>query len=287
MFPIVLALVAFLGWGVADVANIVVARRTTPITGTYWNLLGRAFLYTLLLPFFIKNLQGLDITTLLIMLATGFSSAIGYLFFMKGAKSTNPSIVIAIIGAWGALSAIESVLFLGERVNINQLLGILVIFFGFFLVTFDIKGIKQIHIIRNRGIWLGFAGMLAWSICGTFIKIPIQKIGWFWPSYFLSLPFSLGILLFDRKKLTNTLPIKSKTYFPFILCVILTVIAEVSYNISIGVAIIPIIAAISGSYAVLTVVLSFFLFKQHLTKQQLAGIITTLCGIVYLSIVSI
>jgi uncharacterized membrane protein len=288
MVPIFLSLLAFTSWGTGDIFNIITARKINPTSATYWNLLLRAVAYVFAIPFFISNLLLLDTASFITMLVSGLASAFGYVFFMRASKLTNPALVISIAGSWGALSVLESIFILGERISLLQTITIMTIFIGLFFVTFNIEGIKKIKIIEDKGIWLAFIAMFLWSICGTFIKIPIQKIGWFWPTYFLSLPFAIGALIFGRKTLTKGIPkTKNKALKPFLLAVMLTIIGEISYNLAISVGLIAIIASISGSYAILSIALSFLLFREPISSQQKLGIATTILGIVFLSIVSI
>ena len=222
------------------------------------------------------------------MLVSGLASALGYVFFMKASKATNPALVISIAGSWGALSVIESLAILGERLSAIQAIAILIIFTGLFFVTFNIKGLKKLKLNKDKGIFLAFAVMFLWSICGTFIKIPIQKIGWFWPTYFLSLPFAIGTMIFGRKTLKRDVPsVGNQTLKPFLFAVLLTIIGEISYNLAIGVGLISIIASISGSYAVLSVVLSFLLFRDPISRQQKLGVAATILGIIFLSAISV
>lgn len=288
MIPILLSLLAFASWGTGDIFNIITARKINPVSATYWNMILRAVVYVFAIPFFLSNLLLLDTVSFLTMLLSGLASALGYVFFMKASKVTNPALVISIAGSWGALSVIESLAILGERLSTIQSFAILIIFAGLFCVSFNIKGLKKINLNKDKGIWFAFATMFLWSICGTFIKIPIQKIGWFWPTYFLSLPFAIGTIVFGRRTLSKGVPsVKNKALLPFLLAVALTIIGEISYNIAIGVGLISIIASISGSYAVLSVVLSFLLFRESISRQQKFGVAATIFGIIFLSAISV
>ena len=59
-----------------------------------------------------------------------------------------------------------------------------------------------------------------------------------------------------------------------------------AYNLGLSHGYATIIAPIAGSYPTLFVILSYLVFKQKLTRQQLLGVIVSLIGIVALSIFS-
>lgn len=60
-----------------------------------------------------------------------------------------------------------------------------------------------------------------------------------------------------------------------------------SYNFAISIGQVALIAPIAGSSSTLFVVLAFLVFKDPIRRQQIVGIITTLIGIVLLSVFSI
>ena len=63
-------------------------------------------------------------------------------------------------------------------------------------------------------------------------------------------------------------------------------IAEFSYNAGIGKGLVSIVAPIAGANPILFIILAFIFFKDKITRQQILGIITTLIGIVLLSVLS-
>jgi len=60
-----------------------------------------------------------------------------------------------------------------------------------------------------------------------------------------------------------------------------------SYDIAISQGLVAVVAPIASSSVTLFVVLAFIFLKDPITRQQIIGIITTLIGIVLLSIFSV
>ena len=129
--------------------------------------------------------------------------------------------------------------------------------------------------------------MILWGIYFTFIRIPIRQVGWFWPSYFamLGVPIIWIYMLVRRIKLEK-LP-NSKITFLSLLNALLLTGGTFSYNFAVMSGQTSIVAPIAGSYPVLFVVLAYFVFKDRLNKQQIFGIVTTLTGIVLLSVLDL
>lgn len=279
---ILLALMAFFGWGISDSISPIVVRRISPLSATFWNLLLRTCFYLIISPFFVSNLHRATINALIISLITGFSSALGYLFYMKSAKLIHPSITAGVSSSWAGLSVIWSVAFLNENLSFQQAFIIMVIFLGLVFISIDFHRINR-RLLHNRGILYALITLFFWSICGAFIKIPVQQVGWFWPSFLLSLPFSLGLLLLKGRMLLGQPPsLRNRTLLPIIASVALTLIAEIGYNLGVGSASVTLVAPIGGSYPILSVLLCYLIFKDPIAKLQKLGIAITLSGMITL-----
>ena len=129
--------------------------------------------------------------------------------------------------------------------------------------------------------------MFSWGIYFALIKIPISRIGWFWPNYFSFLIFPLIYFYMKVKRIELQKPTTNGILIALIASTILVRIAELSFNFGISKGLVSIVAPIAGANPTLFVVLAFLFFKDPITKQQILGIVTTLVGIVLLSIFSV
>lgn len=119
------------------------------------------------------------------------------------------------------------------------------------------------------------------------LKIPVAKIGWFWPNYITFLLFPLIFFYIKLKKIPIQRPTINGALIPLIASTALVRVAEYSYNFGISKGLVTVVAPIAGANPTLFIILAFLFLKDKITKQQIAGIVITLIGIVLLSIFSI
>jgi drug/metabolite transporter (DMT)-like permease len=286
MIALLFAFIAFFAWAVGDFTSFVLSRRYNASTVMFYSFPVRLLIYLLLSPLFWPQLKLVTPSTLIIGVIVGCCSALGYYLFFQASRLANPALVASISGSWGAPSLLISLLFLGETITKPQFFFILTIFAGIILSSYDFS-LKTIVKTHRSGILLSFLIMLLWGICGSFIKIPIHQFGWYWSTVLLVVPFTVIYLLNRRYGPKPILIRNPKSLIPLFFYAALIVLAETSYNVGISRGFVSIIAPIAGSYSVLLVLLTFLIFKDPLKRQQLIGIITTLIGIVGLSLFSV
>jgi len=155
------------------------------------------------------------------------------------------------------------------------------------MCSLDFKDLKNKAVWVNKGTVFALIAMLLWGIYWTFIKIPIQTIGWFWPGLISVSTFPIVLLFMKIKRINLEHPNKKRILVPLIMNALLLGIGSWSFNLAIDQGLVSIVAPIAGSYSTLFVILAFLFFKDPITRQQILGIVTTLVGIVLLSIFSV
>lgn len=286
MEVIFFALIAYFGWGVGDVFGTIASRKIGGYSTTFWYLVFAFILFSLFSPFFIDSLKNLTIGLFLINILLGCVGSIGLVAFYEGVRKGNAALVSTITGSAAVVAVILGVVFFQEDLSIQQIVAIAIIMVGLILSTLELKKIQS-RTGRYLSILLGFVAMFSWGIYQAFIKIPVGEIGWFWAGIFALSSFPL-ILLFMRMRAEklNT-PLSKGSFLPLILNVILLGGGTFSFYRALELGQIAVVTPIANSYPTIFVILAFILFKDPITKQQMAGIITTLLGIVLLSIVSV
>lgn len=286
---IFLSLLAYIAWSFGDLVSFLLSRRVQPLKVVSVSFAIRFCLYACLIPFFLNYIHSMRIIDIVTILILGCVTACGYLCYFYAARLAHPAIVSAIVGGWGAPSLILSLIFLHETITFPQTITIMFIFLGLLVTTTPLTIIRQRNTFLNKGILFALLTLILWGVYGCFISVPIHHTGWFWSIFFTMLPFSLLSPFIALKKENNQAyeKILNRKNFPLMLLyAALIAIGEVGYNSSLGSGLVAITAPIAGSYATLLVALSFFFFKDKITKTQVAGIIVTLIGIVALSILS-
>jgi drug/metabolite transporter (DMT)-like permease len=178
-----------------------------------------------------------------------------------------------------------SVIFFGERLDWLQTLTIGVIVVGLVITSLDFGTVRQ-GVIMQPGVVLALLAMLFWGIYFAFIRMPVEEIGWFLPAYigFFFAPVVLVMMRVQRVTLQS--PLSKGALGAFVAMVVLGTAANFGYNLGISSGYTSIVAPIAGSYPILFVCLSAWVFKERLQRQQFWGIAISLAGIVTLSLVS-
>lgn len=286
MTAIIFALIAAIGWGTADVFGGLVARKIGGYSSALWSFLISLALSTLYIPFAWHELSGITPTSIVWLIILTPISVIPLISLYEGFKVGNPSLIGTIAGANGGLVAILSVLFLGETLSSYQVLAIIAIVLGLLISSLDLKTINTKNILSDKGIPYALLSFFAWGIYYTFVKIPIDNIGWFWPAYISYLGFPLVFLFMHIKSIKFETPKTGKIItFTFINSVLLT-IALFAFNFALTSGQNSIVSPVSSTYPALFAVIAYFVFKDRLSKQQILGIIITLAGVIALSVVS-
>jgi bacterial/archaeal transporter family protein len=286
MLAILAAVVAYFTWGSGDIFGAISTRKVGTFLTSFWNFLFGFIIFSLYAPFVLKDLNHLTLPILLLNIGLGVLSALTLLCFNQALRIGNASIVGTIAGSFSALVVILSLIFLNESLTIPQAVAIILILFGVVLTSLKLSDLKQKKLFNDKGLYFAVLTMIGWGVYHSFIKLPVREIGWFWPSYisaFTALIFFFTLGIFKRGSFKK---IKPKIYIYLILAGGLLTVGEFSYTFGINLGANSIVAPIATSYVTLFVLLSRFVFKDRLNKQQALGIVTTLCGIVILAILS-
>jgi len=280
------AFVSFFAWGIGILFEAIAARKLESYSALFWGFLLSLAAASIYAPFVLPDLKNLTLFVALTNIFVAFFFIAGIVTYYEGLKKGNPTIVAAISSSFPAVIVVLSIVFLGEKINFYQLFSIAVIFVGLFLSSANLKELYRNKFFKDRGVVLAILTMISWGIALTFIKIPVEQIGWFWPTYFV---FALTpiIFLFMRVSKKKLVWPSKQIWPPLIISAILVRVAEYAYNFAISKGLVAVVAPIAGANPVLFVPLAFFVFKEPITRQQLLGIALTLTGIVALSFFSV
>jgi len=281
------AMLALIGWGSGDVLIAKLTRKIGSRVTLFWWMFSSLILSSLYLPFAGPIPDFLMFSFALILNIFGL---LGVIWYVQAFEQSHISLVGTIAGSFSILVVPLSVIFFSERLEILQIGAIIMTITGLILATLhpeDLKNRNFRRLSENKGIQLSFLAFLNWGIYWTLIRIPVQKIGWYWSEY----PFYFMILLLPLMGMTKNISISavrnSKILFMIILSGALSTMANFSFNLGITYGYSSIVAPIAGSSPVLFVILSRFVFREPLTGQQKLGIISALTGIVLIGFNSV
>ncbi len=286
MQAILFALFSYIGWGVGDIFGTVAARRMPALSLTFWVMVFGFVLFSLYIPFAVSDLQRLTFPIFVLIMVLGVLFTIGELAFNQALRVSNASVAETIGSSFPAITVVLSLFFLGERVSTAQLAAILTILVGVVLSTLNFADLRTRGLWHDKGVVYALFCMLCWGVYFALIKIPIQQIGWFWPTYLGFALFPLMYLFVKWRGVQLQNPNDNSALIPILFSVALLRSGDLAFNYAISKGLTAVVAPIAGSYATLFVLLSFMIFKDPIKRSQIVGIVVTLLGIVTLSIVS-
>lgn len=287
MLGIIFALIAFFGWAVGDIFGTFATRRLGSLMTSAWGMAAGLLTAGLFIPFVLRDHVQFTPEILIINVLIGLVFVIGLICFNEGLRVGNPSVVGTISASFAAVVVVLSIIFLKEQINFNQILAIILIFLGVILSGFDFN-LKKDKSKLSKGIIYALITMVAWGVYYAFIKLPVEQIGWFWPQMITLSLFPLIFYFIRKREGKIIMPVyKDGSLLLVVMNGVLVGGGEFAYNFAISHGYVVIVAPIAGSYPVLFVILASLFFKEQITKEQKYGILTTLLGIVFLSILSI
>lgn len=286
MDAILFALVAHVGWGTGDIFGAMASRKMGGYSITFWAYLIRVPLLALYIPFDMENVRALTVGNFLLSGLLAIIMLIGGALFFEAFQSSNVSLVGTIGSSFIVPTVILAMIFFQESLNSYQIFAIVIIIIGIVITSLDFASLRQQRVAMDQGVVLALISALCMGIYFSFIRVPVEEIGWFLPTYisFLFAPVLLLVMRVQRIQLRS--PRTNGAFLPFIVMVVLVTAANFGYNLGISHGYTSIVAPIAGSYPVLFVTLSAFIFKETLQRQQLLGIVLSLVGIVSLSFLS-
>lgn len=287
MQAIFFALISYIGWGAGDIFGAITTRKIGAFSTSFWVSIVGVLVFSLYIPFAAADLQKYNSYLLFLNIILGSMYVVVNVMINKAFAVSNVSLIGTIFSSFAAFTALFALIFLGEKVSINQGIAILIVLAGIFLSTVDFKELKKGNLIADHGVRLAMVAMIFASLYFTFIRIPMQKVGWFWPNYLSILLFPLVGIYMKARKIKLEKPNLKNAFWPIIICTLLLRFGDFAYNIGISRGLTAIVVPIAGAYPTLFAVLGFLIFKDPIRRQQILGIVVTLVGIVFLSLLSI
>lgn len=281
------AFISFLAWSFGEVFQTITVRKLGTYSAALWGLIVGFIYASVFIPFFLSDLSRMTFFTFFLIIILGSLIVSGLVFFNEALRISNPALVSTISSAFTGLVVLLSLIFFQEKLSFTQGISIVLTFVGLLLVIVNAQQLQTKKFTINRGIFFAILAMVCWAIAYTFLKIPIEKVGWFWPTYIYTCLFPFIFLYMKMRKIPVENPTKNKALPILISYSVLIGGAEYAYSLALQQGFVSIVAAITGSYPVLFVILSFVFFKEKVSKQQILGIIVTLIGIVLLSAFSV
>ncbi|MBM3209224.1 DMT family transporter [Candidatus Shapirobacteria bacterium] len=282
--PLLLALVTFFGWGTGDLFTIIASRKIGATLTTFWVFFFSSSLSLLLIPFAPHDLSLITLPLLIFNIFLGILYVSGNVLISEAFRISSAPLVGIIIQAFPAVVLVLSALIFRDIITITQALFIIIIFLGVFLCSVDFEKVRKAEKIIDKGVLLAIIAMVFLSFYFTFSRILINSFGWFLPNFIATVCFPIIFLFMKKRKEKFYMPKEIKILFATFMVGLLIRSGDFALNYGLS---LPnassLVAPIAGAAPILFVIMSYLIFKDKLTRQQVFGIVTTLMGILLLT----
>lgn len=289
MLAIVFAFVAYVAWGTGDIFGAKITRIIGGYQTAFWFYIGLIPLYVIACLLFPKGLENINLNSIIICFVLALVAAASMISFYESLRLGVASLVITISSAFPALVVPLSIFFLKEKITIYQLLAILLILAGVIFANLNLKDLKEKNFKLKAGVGYALSAFVLWGIYWTLIKIPVTQIGWAWPNLIITIFDVIMMLAFFKvKQLKLDFP-KAKEVSKFLVlnpAFLGSGTLALNFGMTLGGSS-SILVPIASAYPTLLIPLSYMVFKDPVTRQEIIGIIITVMGIVLLSTLSV
>lgn len=211
--------------------------------------------------------------------------ALSYLFFTLGltasyrAYAIGPvSITSPVAGSFSIIVVASSVILFGETLQINHWIGLVMLFAGLFLTSFEKRKSQP---LKSSGIFLAFVALVLTGIGLSGFVYAIGEIGWFFAvllGYFFT-AFWAGVILIYKKQLRTVKLTKNMLWL-----VVFQLLGTISVSYGVERSLAAIIVPVSSLSPLATSILGVLIFKEAVNQRRLLSIAIIIAGLVLISL---
>ena len=292
--PLFIAITAglggMLGWGGADFFAKKTIDRIGPITSLVWAHLAGTTIFVIvalaaLLSGHSLRMPG-NASAWLALAGEGVLQMIVYWFAYQGFEKGKVSVMNPIFASYSGLVALFSMLFLGDNFGLAVGIALVLIFAGNIVLNLDFAELRATkRVALTPGVKeMTIAAVLAsvWTILwDRYVGGRDALVSALWMYAFMTLA-AFVLALLTKTKLRG---VKSDLWKFLCLMGLGEALAYLSISWGYGsTSKTSIVALISGSFSVPTLILAYLFLKERITRLQLISVMVILVGIVILSL---
>lgn len=281
------AAITNLSFAVSNVANGLILRRDSPLKVATWvAIFALAIYFVPMLVFFDDELSRLTIANVVLIFAISCLGLTAYFCFLTGMQRAGATLAGVITGSFPAVATVSALVFFGERITWGQAGAILVTVVGVLISSLQGEVRTLLADIRRASLLWSFAAAVLFGLFFALVRIPVDRVGWFLPSYggnIVGIP--IYVLIARRYGETDVLR-PPKLPIPIALIAGAQIGATMLYTYALTKGETAIVAPIAGSYPAVFVVLAYFVLRERIRAIQYVGVVTAVAGIIALSVLS-
>ena len=279
---VIMGLLAALGFGLAEFASALLARKTNHFRLIFGVNLASVVAAAAYAPF-----DGGIVTAS----AAHWVSAVGlgilytatYFLYYAALQRGPVSLVSPIMSVYKGVVVILAVLILAESMSLGQSAGASAALLGVFLASLNFADLKGGRVIIGRGIIFGLLAMVAFGVFYYSIAALSRDLGWFLPVFLIRMfttlfaaPVALKHPGFPAQPLTPKLALAI-----FAIGAI-EITAMFAFARGAQVGIVAIVAAVSSAYTLVPVIGAIIILRERLRPIQAVGVISVVVGVTLL-----
>ena len=281
ILPLFLSIIPMFCWGTMDFLSGRLSRKENPLVGVFIVHILSILISLPLLIFNQLNLSNLPAFFLISVLPL-----LSWVLFMKAAKMTDISVIGPVSRTDLLASSSLGIIFLGESVTMFKILGILLVFAGGVMISFDWSKLKELKKVEfMRGVPWAFLGAMCLGTQLFFMAPMSRNSDWFSVSLIIRSIVALYLfLMLAGKKQTGEI-LKSKIPMKLMFAIaFVDVIALGVYNFAVTTFEVSFVSVIASCAALVTIILARIILKEKLHRLQQVGAVLIIAGIIGLQI---
>lgn len=231
----------------------------------------------------LDSITEISTKALIFILLSGFATGVSWLFFFRALSMGDASKVIPIDKSSVVLTIILSILILGEKAVPNIMVGGALIAIGTFVLigkNEEKKGFTG----SQTYILYAILGAVFAALTAILAKIGIEDVDSNVATFLRTIVIMVfsWVIVFFQGTQKNMKTISTKGYLFLVLSGMATGFSWLCYFGALAIGKVSVVAPIDKSSVVITMILSFVILKEKITKQKVIGGIVITIGTVFL-----
>ena len=278
-----MGLLAALGFGLAEFASALLARRTSHFRLIFGVNVASVLAATAYLPF-----DGGIIHTSsrewLTFIGLGVLYSMTYVLYYASLQRGPVAIVSPIMSVYKGVVVILAVLILAESLSPGQSAGAIAALLGVFLASINIAELKGGRIVIGRGVFFGFLAMIAFGVFYYAIAALSRDLGWFLPIYMIRMFTTVLVApLAIRQRPEPHQRLTTRITLAILAIGAIEIGGMFAFARGAQVGNVAIVAAVSSAYTLVPIAGAITLLRERLHPIQILGVASVVVGVLLLS----
>ena len=280
---VIMGLLAALGFGLAEFASALLARRTSHFRLMFGVNLASVIAASAYAPFDGRILQA-STGHWLTAVGLGILYTATYFLYYAALQRGPVTLVSPIMSVYKGVVIILAVLVLAERMSPGQSAGAAAALLGVFLASINLADLKGGRLVIGRGVIFGLLAMVAFGVFYYSIAALSRDLGWFLPVFMIRMFTALlaAPIAISRPPSPDR-PLTPRLALAIFAIGAVEIAAMFAFARGAQVGVVAIVAAVSSTYTLVPVIGAIIILRERLRTFQIIGIVSVVAGVTLLS----